>query len=334
MTLFILTLFQTGYKLRISTLYHLLAGKRTSSVLLHGFFYDNLAYLGSFPQLEETVFQKKLQQLINQQLITVDDGYGQITEAGKACLAEGSMDLSGLNNLRYGRMRETVWQLILFAVQVTSHWSFDEKEYLPIENRPYYLQQLKKWLSTSEAGLVDRVQQELVEVLQQLPVENADFLANQFSGHQFQGKTAFQLLGDQTEPWRLLYSQRSIDLFLAKLHQGELSRLIAVLDQQNINQSMLKTREFFLAGKSLSEILDLRHLKQGTINDHFIEWALLDSTFPFEKFELLDFAELEEEQVIDAYYQDYDLSYLNFRLSQIRFLRSNHGTDHTTKRKI
>ena len=327
MTLFILTLFQTGYKLRISTLYHLLVGKRTSSVLLHGFFYDNLAYLGSFPQLKEEDFQKELQQLMNQQLITVDDGYGRLTEAGKQHLAKGSMDLNGLNNLRYGRMRDNVWQLILFAVQVTSHWSFGEKEYLPIENRPYYLQQLKKWLSTSDAGLVERVRQELMETLQQLPTENANFLANQFSGHQFQGKAAFQLLADQTEPWRLLYTQRSIDLFLAKLDQGELSRLVAALDQQNINQSMLKTREFFLAGKSLPEILDLRHLKQGTINDHFIEWALLDPTFPFEEFELLDFAALEKEQVIDAYYQDYDLSYLNFRLSQIHFLRSNHGTD-------
>ncbi|MGO2639061.1 MAG: helix-turn-helix domain-containing protein [Enterococcus viikkiensis] len=327
MTLFILTLFQTGYKLRISTLYHLLVGKRTSSVLLHGFFYDNLAYLGSFPQLKEEVFQKELQQLMNQQLITVNEGYGRLTEAGKQRLAKGSMDLSGLNNLRYGRMRDNVWQLILFAVQVTSHWSFGEKEYLPIENRPYYLQQLKKWLSTSDTGLVERVQQELTETLQQLPTENANFLANQFSGHQFQGKTAFQLLTDQTEPWRSLYNQCSIDLFLAKLGQGELSRLIAALDQQNINQSMLKTREFFLAGKSLPKILDLRHLKQGTINDHFIEWALLDPMFPFEKFELVAFAALEEEQVIDAYYQDYEISYLNFRLSQIHFLRSNHGTD-------
>lgn len=327
MTLFILTLFQTGYKLRISTLYHLLVGKRTSSVLLHGFFYDNLAYLGSFPQLKEEVFQKELQQLMNQQLIIVNEGYGRLTEAGKQRLAEGSMDLSGLNNLRYGRMRDNVWQLILFAVQVTSHWSFGEKEYLPIENRPYYLQQLKKWLSTSDTGLVERVQQELTETLQQLPTENANFLANQFSGHQFQGKAAFQLLTDQTEPWRSLYNQCSIDLFLAKLGQGELSRLIAALDQQNINQSMLKTREFFLAGKSLSKILDLRHLKQGTINDHFIEWALLDPMFPFENFELVAFAALEEEQVIDAYYQDYEVSYLNLRLSQIHFLRSNHGTD-------
>lgn len=38
MTFFILTLFKAGYKLRTSTLYHLLVGKRTSSVLLHGFF--------------------------------------------------------------------------------------------------------------------------------------------------------------------------------------------------------------------------------------------------------------------------------------------------------
>ncbi len=50
---------------------------------------------------------------------------------------------------------------------------------------------------------------------------------------------------------------------------------------------MLKTREYFLAGKTEAEILRLRHLKQGTINDSLIEWALLEKAFPFERFELL-----------------------------------------------
>ncbi|MGX7204357.1 helix-turn-helix domain-containing protein [Enterococcus pingfangensis] len=328
MTLFILTLFQTGYKLRISTLYHLLVGKRTSSVLLHGFFYKNLAYLGTMPTLKEETFQRVLQQLRADQLITTEDGLGELTQRGKKLLAENSFDLSGLDSLRYGRMRENSWQLLLFGVQVVSHLSFNEKNYLPIENRPYYLQQIKKWLAQSQPGLVARVQQELTEIFQGISPEIADFLANQISGHDFQGKTAFQLLPEkwQEAPWDTLYQQRAIDLFLAQAKTVELSRLLAELDQQNSNQSMLKTRAFFLAGKTASEILTLRRLKQGTINDHFIEWALLAADFPFERFEHLSFENLTENQIIDARYQDYEVSYLNFRLSQIYYLREQPWT--------
>lgn len=323
MTFFILTLFQTGYKLRTSTLYHLLVGKRTSSVLLHGFFFKNLAYLGSLPNLKEDTFQKELQRLVNDQLIAVEDGFGELTTKGKELLEEDSFDLSGLNNLRFGRMREDSWQMILFAVQVVSYLSFGEKNYLPIENRPYSLQQVKKWLAQAESDLVVRFQHELTTILQRLPDETADFLANQFSGLGFQGKTTFQLLPEkwQKEPWNILYRQNAIDLFLTQVEGEQLSELLFALDQQNINQSMLKTKEFFLAGKTVSEIMNLRHLKQGTINDHFIEWALMDKTFPFTRFDPIDFDDLDENQVVNAHYQDHETPYLNFRLSQIYYLR-------------
>ena len=297
MTFFILTLFQSGYKIRTSTLYHLLVGKRTSSVLLHGFFYHNLIYLGALPNLQDADFQKELKKLVAADWIIIDEGFGMLTSRGKKQLAERKYDLNGLDNLRYGRTRENSWQLLLFAVQVISHLSYGKKEYIPIENRPFYLQQIKKWLVGSGPNLVKHFQQELLTIFQQLPSKEADFLANQFSGYDFQGKTAFQLLPEkyQNAPW-------------------------------NLNKSMLKTREYFLAGKTEAEILRLRHLKQGTINDHFIEWALLEKAFPFERFELLDFNQLSSEEVLDQRYQEYDIPYLNFRLSQIYYLREKQWT--------
>lgn len=323
MTIFILTLFRTGYKLRTSTLYHLLVGKRTSSVLLYGFFYQNLAFLGALPQLKEADFQEAIQQLAGQHLIDIEDGYGQLTSSGEQLLAAEKVDLTGIDNLRFGRMREESWQLILFSIQVTSHLSFNEKNYLPIEHRPYYLHQIKKWLAQSDQQLLAKIQQELIETLESLPTDEANFLANQFSGHDFQGKTIFQLLPEKwkMEPWAELYRQRAIDSFLQALPEGEFKRLIDFLDQQNINRSMLKTKELFLTKKTVDEILILRRLKQGTINDHFIEWALLDEKFPFDRFELLSFEDMDIKEVINAHYQSYDLSYLNFRLSQIYFLR-------------
>lgn len=278
------------------------------------------------PSLKEADFERALQELSAYHLITIDDGFGQLTERGIERLGENTLDLSGLNNLRYGRMRDNSWQLILFAVQVTSYLSFGEKEYLPIESRPYYLQQIKKWLGQSKPHFIEKFQQELISIFEQLPQEEGDFLANQFSGYKFQGKTAFQLLPEkwQKTPWDLLYRQRALDLFFAHVNGEELKRLLFTLDQQNNNQSMLKTKSYFLAGKTVNDILALRHLKQGTINDHFIEWALLEEDFPFERFRRINFEGMNENQVIDARYQEYDVPYLNFRLSQISYLREHH----------
>lgn len=50
---FILALLSHGYKVRASTLYHLLKGKRTSSVLIYGFLYDCLRFIGWWPTISE-----------------------------------------------------------------------------------------------------------------------------------------------------------------------------------------------------------------------------------------------------------------------------------------
>lgn len=106
-----------------------------------------MPYLGALPNLKEEVFRKELQRLIEKQLILVNDGFGELTVEGQRVLGKESYPFYGLNNLRYGRMRENMWHMILFSVQVISHLSFNEKNYLPIENRPYYLQQIKNgWL--------------------------------------------------------------------------------------------------------------------------------------------------------------------------------------------
>jgi uncharacterized protein YpbB len=55
MDTFILSLFSTEDKLKPSTLYQVLSGKRTSSVLTYAFFHNLLHLSGVCPQLTETV---------------------------------------------------------------------------------------------------------------------------------------------------------------------------------------------------------------------------------------------------------------------------------------
>ena len=333
MTDFILSLFHTGHKLRISTLYHLLIGKRTSSVLIHGFFYRNLPLFDSFSQLEEKQFNRWIDQLIQKKLIEETDGFGQLTEAGRIKLQTTQRtQLINLNGLRYGRERERMWQLSLLAVQVISYLTYHEKEYIPLDSRPFFLYQTKKWLHQAEEGFLTEFPTELEQILAALSKEQANFLANQFSGYEQYGQVAFQLLPAkwQEAPWDRLYYQNAIDAFLQQaLQQPDFRRLLRQLDQLNYNQSMLKTRKLYLSGLSLEEIAQQRRLKQGTLNDHFIEWALLAEDFPFSDFHLITPA--SEHEMLTWRYQEFsELPYLNFRLSQILFLKEQDYECETT----
>ncbi len=324
MTDFILALFHTGHKLRISTLYHLLIGKRTSSVLLHGFFYRNLPMFDSFSQLEEKQFNRWINQLIQKKLIEEVDGLGQLTEAGRARLQDKQRpQLNDLNGLRYGRERQRMWQLSLLAGQVISHLTHHKKDYVPIDSRPFFLYQTKKWLSQAEEGLLTEFPRELEQMFTALAKDQANFLANQFSGYEQYGRVAFQLLPAewQETPWDRLYYQNAIDAFLHQaLQQPNFRRLLRQLDQLNYNQSMLKTRKLYLSGLSIEEIGQRRRLKLGTLNDHFIEWALLAEDFPFSDFQLIT-PDSESEMLTWRYQEFSEMPYLTFRLSQILFLK-------------
>lgn len=327
MTLFILTLFRSGHKLRVSSIYHLLTGKRTSSVLIFGYFHQILVFLGSLPSLEKVVFDQVIKKLLQLNYIEMNDEFGKITDLGQQALTEVVQlkQLTQLDGFRFGRMRIEMWRLILFAVQVISFISVRQKKYTPIEQRPEAVYQLKKWLKNADSNLIGLLLAELEKIFSQMPQNQADFLANQLSGYHQDGKVAFQLLAEewQSEPWNVLFQQQCIDSFLEKvIPNSQIDLLISDFSQQNCNQSMLQTRDLFLADLNETEILQQRSIKTGTYYDHIIEWAISDENFPFEKFTLLDFKESKNfEEVIDLSYKNYQENYLNFRLSQIKNLR-------------
>lgn len=329
MTLFILTLFRSGHKLRVSSIYHLLTGKRTSSVLIFGFFHQILFFSGSLASLEKTIFDQVIQKLLQQNYIEMVDEFGAITDLGQQALTKMPQfnQLTQIDGFKYGRMRMEIWRLILFAVQVVSFISVRQKNYIPIEQRPEAIYQLKKWLKNADSHLVDLLPAELEKIFSQMPQNQADFLANQLSGFQQDGKVAFQLLPEewQNEPWNELFQQQCIDSLLEKVvPNSQIGLLIGDFMQQNYNRSMLQTRDLFLADLDETEILQQRHIKTGTYYDHMIEWAISDQAFPFDKFSILAFLEVKNsEEVIDLKYTNYQENYLNFRLSQIKYLRDH-----------
>ncbi|EGP4970123.1 hypothetical protein FAE02_001498 [Enterococcus faecium] len=334
MIVFILSLFSSRNKLRVSSLYQLLVGKRTTSVLIFGFTHELLFAHNSFPDLKQDKFYQIMQKLAQQGWIEINENEAKLTSAGADRLSELHTEYTGLRFDRYGRTGETSWRLIKFAVQVISNLASGNQDYLPAETSPFYTFQLKKWLSGSRLPrgiLIDSAYESLAQLFSEIPEGAANFLANQFSGNDRTGLLPYQLAKTNDEAAVYLQQSRCTHLLLAQIEERPDSLWYVLIDpllQQNFNQSMMITKQMFMNGQTIDQIMAIRHLKKGTVTDHLIEWALFFDDFPYERVlsqETVERLEPNKDSVREWRFSEWNvdgqLDYGEFRLYQIYLLR-------------
>lgn len=326
---FILALFSEEDKLKPSTLYQILIGKRTSSVLCYAFFHGILHLIGIFPTLSEESFSGSLATLKKTgKLQKIDDSLKLTKQPmqDKLNLSEQTVDF-----FRFGRRQEECWRLVQFLVQATSHLD-KPTTYLPLESSPFYTERVRMFIHQHRTSIASSLSEELHLLFSQMTQEQADFLANTLTGFQQNGSVFYQLLPTeaQKEPRRTLTIASATHQFFRLLISHKeflLYQFLKTVLIQNVNLSMLQTKKLLLAGNSIESVQHIRHLKQGTIQDHIIEWALLEEQFPFEKF----LAHHEKLAALPEHSWNYrykelielsDLSFLEIRLYQIQQRRA------------
>lgn len=287
---FILTLFQHGYKVRTSTLYHLLKGKRTSSVLVYGFLYENLRFFQLCPELSEQEFNRQIHTLNEARLLVTDlTGEVQITKQGKRLLSESDQSIHWLDNYRFGKTDEEIWRFLQFLVQVTSHLSYGDKEYIPLEQSPFYQAYLKRRIaSVSKKELIQTMKTEWYFLLSRLSKSEADYFAQQFSGYQQIGRIAAQILQKESTPFeQLLIKKDWLHHLLYEIENMReetfLKKSIQPFITKNDNQSMNQTKSYLHQQPSIETIAQQRGMKKSTIQDHLLELALTEE-IPFEHY--------------------------------------------------
>ncbi|MGX6977727.1 helix-turn-helix domain-containing protein [Vagococcus elongatus] len=291
---FILTLFTHGYKARIGTLYQLLIGKRTSSILCYGHFYGQLPYFGLLPKLDRQVYQQSVHQLTKKNFLTVKDEKAEITQEGRKYLADGDMiNYDKLNHFVYGKSWQSFFDLLLFSTQVTAELKAGNSSYPPVENSPYKHFQLKKWLAhqlerQSKEDFIQAFSAEWHQLIETLPELEGDFLTNQLTGADVIGKTYHQLgslLG--LNEFELTLFQRHCIHWVMTIVAGSpetyplMNSLYQLVRQPNYNQSAYQTYQLYLKVKKIDQLIAHRRLKESTVLDHLIEFAIIDEKFPF-----------------------------------------------------
>lgn len=286
---FSLTLFQSGDKLRLTSLCHLLRGKRTSSVLMFGYLHQLLPYFGIYPALESKDFERMIVTLTdNGYLNDVGDHYFAISTEGQA-LCEARKDaypyLSGVD---LSAVSQPYFNMLVFITQILSEMSYQNNRYLPLETNGYRQLLVKKWLKKQllpSEELIKCFYQEWYRLLEKLPNDtySADNVVELLTGHTQIGKTFQQLKGDRGRSHSQLYlEQQNLQHYLLATvkKNGDIfplmNSILGIVSEFAGNHSAKESYRLFLEGNTIGEIMRQRRLKKSTVVDHLIEGLILD----------------------------------------------------------
>lgn len=342
--IFILSLFQHGDKARYSTLAHLLRGKRTTSILLYGFFYDVLPYFSLLPKVSDKQINQIVQTLLQENLLIEEHpGMVQISQKGCRYLADNPLvDYHGLMSFKYGRLDDRFMELLLFATQVVSEYCHGNVTYQPIETNGHKQYLIRRWfqgLPKDRHELGHSFHQEWQQLIVSYPEPYRDFIVAYLSGHGQIGQTAGQLAEQAgISPFEVnLISKKLCHLGIEVILKSPesypyMQGLYKQIDTPVVNESALKTYQLFQAGWTIDELCQGRRLKRSTVSDHLLEWAIIRPDFDFSR--LLSESESEvlkgllahKPNVRDWRYGDLGeasdkVSFLAFRCFQIQQVR-------------
>ena len=351
--LFILNLFSHSQAKKGSTVFHILQGKRTASILYRAVDYSLEPFFGFFPQLDRLVFYKKLENLVSMGYLLVSQEKNEyfLSQMGKDIVESYFSDHyrpRHLNWLTQGRAIVDVQRKIYFLTQVFSEIRHENKRYLPVE-KDYDIQQwVKRWLAKQERDLQElaiEFGKEWKMLLSSLETENAVILVHLMSGHDAVGLTKNQLSQQmdlpeleitlrQFDSLGYLIEQISADSKPFPLFASVVQETIAP-NEKGLSTSAKETALLLKKGYSIEKITHIRRLKKSTISEHLIEVVILFPALDIQQFIPTEmyfslqalFVDAPEASFQDAADQLPDLEFLWYRLMQIERRRANEGTD-------
>lgn len=269
----------------IYSIYHLLNGKKSSQTLQDAHLFSLKRYFRVLEPLTRESFDEIFNQLLKKKLVEpCGEQRFLLTSLGEDYLLNNAQPYY-VNGWRYQPFTLLVWERLSLLVQVTSNFSFQETQYIPIQKHVEVHNWLKGYLkssSTPKQELGKSLFSELVDILEHARDVNPDVLIFRLTGYKQIGMTSFQLAKKLNKD-SIHYHLEFINIIHCLIHFVEndpsrfkvLSTLLANLDQKDtLTLSARKTLVLINQGFTAEEIAGLRNLKISTIEDHLVEFAL------------------------------------------------------------
>lgn len=293
---FYLSLFSQVFSKKDSTIYHILKGKKTASILYSAEKYQLTHFFSLFPKLDRLKFNKSIEKIVhlNYLLLSKEKNVYFLSDEGKNRWLEFFSTHyypKQLNYLQDGPALINFWRTLQLVTQVLSEIRYKNKNYIPIEKDWEKQLWLKQWLKNNEQSkqqLAMEFGQEWILIFGKLPLLNADIIAANLSGHENTGKTQKQLART--------YKKESVEIHLIVLDSLALIGLMIeneaekvplfytiykemLLTYEGTTKSALLTKQYLLNGYSLEDAAKYRQLKSSTVNEHIIEISIMDPLF-------------------------------------------------------
>lgn len=279
-----------------SAAYHLICGKRSGQTIQDVGTFGLQAYFSIMPKLSRDKFNEAFEQLMENGWVFYDDQQMlQLTVRGKDIL-EKSQPMH-FNGWFYRGNEYIFFKRLSLIVQTLSHVRAKDYRFIPIqkeEDIQIWVKMFLKYHPYQDSSFYLQFRDEIEESLHKVP-----------SSEQAKQIVMLRLTGFQRTGWTLQQLASEFDcgeidiqlMFVELLHLW-LDLLTAEAAQypllyqltENVRIELLltdstkKTADLFEKGYSLEQIAFMRHLKMSTIEDHFVEMAMIKPDFPLHQF--------------------------------------------------
>lgn len=280
----------------VSAAYHLLRGKRSGQTIQDVGIFRLHEYFGVLPKLNRNQFDEQINQLTEQQYISIlPDNRYMMSEFGLTKLKQSNKVT--FDGWHYRGNEHLFFARLSLIVQTLSYQRVGNMKFIPIQQNELIQQWVKHFLKGQQyqnGHLQSILLDEIISSLEKSNLEEREMsiMINRLSGVNQPGYTWQQLSMNEN------LSELDVQLlYIASLHSW-LNHLTAneetypllnrIAESIRIDipltESANQTAQLFKKGYSIEEISMIRKLKTSTIEDHIVELAINDRKFPYQSF--------------------------------------------------
>lgn len=291
--MFLLSLFSAKQARKETSIYYILQGKRTASMLYRTVDYQLDNVFGLFPKLDRSVYQSRLEKFIQLNYVSYSEESKEVllTLKGKEALEDyfkQHYSPDHLNWMREKRVVLTFQKVIYFLTQILSEARYQNKRYIPIEKNSALQHWTKQWLRQQKMNHQDLALQfglEWKKVLTQLEPDTAVLIVYLMTGHQITGLTKTQL-AQKMNLEELEVHIRWLDGLSHVVHRlEEIAEQVPLLasillqikerSRHGLAKSTQETQLLIQQGHTVEQICHIRRLKKSTVSEHLIELVIV-----------------------------------------------------------
>jgi len=283
----------------MSAIYHLLTGNRSLQTVQDAHLFGLDKYYGVLPSLSRQAYDEYINYLNNKgkvQLLERDSTtYIKLLLSNQDLLNNKQTDLIGLNGLLFYKVDEIFYKRLLLYIQVLTNHFNAHTTYIPIISDKDILKWMKWQYNRVKFDInhyLEKLYKDLFVLLQDIPNQDAEMFVDRL--------TSFKQYGLSLQQLSMKYDQSITDVRL-RLKTIIHRMLKTIMDKKNktellihflpdlpsfniLTESARKTYHLLSKQYSVSQISQIRRLKENTIKDHIVEICWSDQNYPIEQF--------------------------------------------------